>query len=155
PTPSALVAAAASATIPVIFGVTDDPVKLGLVASLARPGGNATGVYFFLSDLAAKQLSLLRELAPAAKQIGLLVNPDNANAAEVTREMTAAASAIGIDLKVIHASDSSGIDAALVALVGTRTDALVVAADPFFFSQRPHLAALATRHSIPTIFTVR
>jgi putative ABC transport system substrate-binding protein len=155
PTPAALVAKAASATVPVVFGVTDDPVKLGLVASLARPGGNATGVYFFLSDLAAKQLGLLRELAPAAKPIGLLVNPDNANATAVTREMMAAASAMDVELKVIRANDSSGINAAFAALVGDKTNALVVGADPFFFSRRAQLATLATRHAIPTIFTVR
>jgi putative ABC transport system substrate-binding protein len=155
PTPPALVAKAASANIPVIFGVTDDPVKLGLVASLARPGGNATGVYFFLSDLAAKQLSLLRELAPAAKRIGLLVNPDNANAAAVTREMTAAVSAIGIELEVIRANDNSGIDAAFAALVGNKTDALVVGADPLFFSRRAQLVTLAKRHALPAVFTVR
>jgi ABC-type uncharacterized transport system substrate-binding protein len=155
PTPAALVAKAASATVPVVFGVIDDPVKLGLVASLARPGGNATGVYFFLSDLAAKQLGLLRELAPAAKRIGLLVNPDNTNAADVMREMTAAASAIGIELKVIRANDSSEIDAAFAVLVRNKTDALVVGADPFFFSRRAQLTTLATRHAIPAIFTVR
>src|SRR5258705_4369750 len=152
---TALVAKAESATVPVVFGVTDDPVNLGLVASLARPGGNATGVYFFLSDLAAKQLGLLRELAPAAKRIGLLVNPDNANAAVVTRETTAAASAIGVELEVIRANDSSGIDAAFAALVGNKTDALVVGADPFFFSRRAQLVTLATRHAVPAIFTVR
>src|SRR5262245_51523035 len=129
PTPTALVAKAASATVPVVFGVTDDPVKLGLVASLAQPGGNTTGVYFFLSDLAAKQLALLRELAPAAKRIGLLVNPDNANAAALTREMTAAVSATGIELKVSRANNSSGIDAAFAALGSNKTDALVVGAD--------------------------
>ncbi|MFL6796291.1 MAG: ABC transporter substrate-binding protein, partial [Xanthobacteraceae bacterium] len=80
PTPTALVAKAATTTIPIVFGVTDDPVRLGLVSSIARPQGNATGVYFFLSDLAAKQLGLLRELAPASARIGLLVNPNNANA---------------------------------------------------------------------------
>jgi ABC-type uncharacterized transport system substrate-binding protein len=155
PTPAALVAKAASATVPVVFGVIDDPVKLGLVASLARPGGNATGVYFFLSDLAAKQLGLLRELAPAAKRIGLLINPDNTNAADLTREMTAAASAIGIELKIIRANDSSEIDAAFAVLVRNKTDALVVGADPFFFSRRAQLTTLATRHAIPAIFTVR
>jgi putative ABC transport system substrate-binding protein len=155
PTPSALAAKAATATIPVIFGVTDDPVKLGLVTSLARPGGNATGVYFFLSDLAAKQLGLLRELTPAANRIGLLINPDNANAAAVTREITAAASAISIDVEVIRANDTPGIDAAFAALVRNKTDALVVGADPFFFSRRAQLATLATRHAIPAIYTVR
>lgn len=155
PTPPALVAKAATATVPIVFGVTDDPVKLGLVKSLARPDGNATGVYFFLSDLAAKQLGLLRELAPAATRIGLLVNPDNANATAVTQEMAAAASAVGVPIEVFRASDSAAIDAAFAALVRTKTGALVVGADPFFFSRRGHLATLATRHAIPAIYTVR
>jgi ABC-type uncharacterized transport system substrate-binding protein len=155
PTPPALVAKAATATVPIVFGVTDDPVRLGLVTSLARPGGNATGVYFFLSDLAAKQLGLLRELAPAATRIGLLVNPDNANAEAMTREMAAAASAIGVQIEVIRASDSSAIDAAFAALVRNKTAALVVGADPFFFSRRAQLVTLATRHAIPAVYTVR
>ena len=154
PTPPALVAKAATATVPIVFGVTDDPVKLGLVKSLARPDGNATGVYFFLSDLAAKQLGLLRELAPAATRIGLLVNPDNANATAVTREM-AAASAVGVEIEVVRASDSTAIDAAFAALVRNKTGALVVGADPFFFNRRAQLATLATRHAIPAIYTVR
>jgi putative ABC transport system substrate-binding protein len=155
PTPPAVVAKAATATVPVVFGVTDDPVKLGLVTSLARPGGNATGVYFFLSDLAVKQLGLLRELAPAAMRIGLLVNPDNANAAAVTRETTAAAAAVGVRIEVIRANDSAAIDAAFAALVRNKADALVVAADPFFFSRRAQLATLAVRHAIPAVYTVR
>jgi putative ABC transport system substrate-binding protein len=129
PTPSALAAKAATATVPIVFGVTDDPVRLGLATSLARPDGNATGVYFFLSDLAAKQLGLIRELAPTAERIGLLVNPDNANAEAVTREMMAAASATGVQIEVIRASDSSAIHAAFATLVRNKTDALVVAAD--------------------------
>jgi putative tryptophan/tyrosine transport system substrate-binding protein len=155
PTPPALVAKAATTTVPVVFGVTDDPVKLGLVTSLARPGGNATGVYFFLSDLAAKQLGLLRELVPAATRIGLLVNPDNANAEAVTREMAVATSAVGVQIEVMRASDGPAIDAAFVALVRNKTDALVVGADPFFFSRRAQLATLATRHAIPAVYTVR
>jgi ABC-type uncharacterized transport system substrate-binding protein len=155
PTPPALVAKAATATVPIVFGVTDDPVKLGLVTSLARPDGNATGVYFFLSDLAAKQLGLLGELAPAATRIGLLVNPDNANAEAVTREMAAAASTVGVQIEVIRANDRPAIDAAFAALVRNKTGALVVGADPFFFSRRAQLATLATRHAIPAVYTVR
>jgi len=113
PTPTALVAKVATATVPIVFGVTDDPIKLGLVASLARPDGNATGVYFFLSDLAVKQLGLLRELAPAVARIGLLVNPDNANAEALTREMAAAASVMGVQIEVVRASDSAAIDCVL------------------------------------------
>src|SRR5262245_7231450 len=155
PTPTALVAKAATATVPIAFRVTDDPVKLGLVTSLARPEGNATGVYFFLSDLAGKQLGLLRELVPTAKRIGLLVNPDNANAEAVTREMAAAASAIGVQIEVVGASDSAAIDAAFAALVLNKTGALLVGADPFFFTRRVQFATLATRHAIPAIYTVR
>jgi len=155
PTTTAVVAKAATATIPIIFGVTDDPVRLGLVTSLARPDGNATGVYFFLSDLAAKQLGLLHELVPAAARIALLINPDNANAEVVMREMTAAASSIGVQIEVMRASDSAAIDAAFAALVRNKADALVVGADPFFFSRRAHLATLATRHAIPAVYTVR
>jgi putative tryptophan/tyrosine transport system substrate-binding protein len=121
PTPPALVAKAATTTVPVLFGVTDDPVKLGLVASLARPDANATGVYFFLSDLAVKQLGLLRELAPAAARIGLLVNPDNANSEALTREMEAAASVMGVQIEVIRVNDSPGIDAAFATLVRNNT----------------------------------
>ena len=155
PTPAALAAKAATASVPIVFGVTDDPVKLGLVASLARPDGNATGVYFFLSDLAVKQLGLLGELAPTATRIGLLVNPDNANAEAVIREMAAAASTIGVQIEVIRANDRPAIDAAFATLVRNKTGALVVGADPFFFSRRAQLATLATRHAIPAVYTVR
>jgi len=151
-TPS-LAAKGATASIPIVFSSTDDPVQLGLVASLSRPGGNATGVYFFLSELWAKQLSLLRELVPAAERIGLLVNPDNANAKAVMREVTTAASAITIE--VVQASDRHGIDAAFATLVRNKVDALLVAADPFLFSRRLQLATLATRHAIPAIYNVR
>ena len=155
PTPPSVVAKAATATVPIVFGVTDDPIKLGLVTSLPRPGGNATGVYFFLSDLAAKQLGLLRELIPSATRIGLLVNPDNANAEAVTREATAAASAIGVEIEVVRANDNTAIDAAFATLLRSKADALVVGADPFFFSRRSQLAALAIRHAIPAVYTVR
>src|SRR5262249_52906596 len=121
PTPPSVVVKAATATIPIVFGVTDDPVKLGLVKSLHRPGGNATG-----SDLAAKQLGLLRELVPAAMRIGLLVNPDNANAEAVMRETTAAAMVIGVELEAVRANDNPAIDAAFATLVRNKADALVV-----------------------------
>ena len=155
PTPTAIAAKTATTIVPIVFGVTDDPVKLGLVDSLGRPGGNATGVYFFLSDLAAKQLGLLRELAPAATHIGLLVNSDNANVEAVTRAMTAAASAIGVQIKVIQASDSQAINDAFAALSQNKIGALVVGADPLFFNRRVQLATLAARYAIPTVYTVR
>ena len=158
PTPAALVAKAATKTIPVLFGVTDDPVKLGLVASLARPGGNATGVNFYLAEfgLSAKRLGLLRELVPQTTRIAALVNPKNAeNAEAVTRDVTAAGSAIGAQIEIVHASDKQEIEAAFATFVQKRVDALLVGTDPFFFSRRLQLATLATRHAIPTIYTVR
>ena len=151
----AVAAKAATTTIPIVFSVTDDPVKLGLVASIARPGGNATGVHFLLSELGAKQLGLLRELVPAAARLGLLVNPNNMNAEPQTREATAAAAAIGVDFNVVQASDSRTIEAAFAALVRNRTDALLVGADPFFYSRRVQFATLAARHAIPAIYNVR
>ena len=154
-TPPALAAKAATATIPIVFGATDDPVKVGLVASLARPGGNATGVHFFVSDLAAKQLGLLRELVPAVARIGLLVNPNHPNAEAVARDLTAAAAAIGVQIDVVQASDSRGIEAAFATLVGNKAEGLVVAADPFFYSRRLQLATLATRHVIPAVYNAR
>ena len=151
----ALAAKAATANIPIVFTSTDDPIKLGLVASLARPGGNATGVHFFLSDLGAKQLGLLRELVPTAARIGLLFNPDNANAQTVTREVAPAASAMAVAIDMVQASDRSGIDAAFATLVRNKADALIVAADPFFYSRRLQLATLATRYALPAIYLVR
>ena len=155
PTVAALAAKASTTTIPIVFTTTDDPVKVGLVASLARPGGNMTGVYFFLSDLAAKQLGLLRELVPAAVRIGLLVNPENPNAESVTGEVTAAAPSMGVKIELVSASDSRAIEAAFAMLVRNKADALLVGADPFLYSRRLQLATLATRHALPTIYNVR
>ena len=155
PTPAAVAAKSATTIVPIVFGVTDDPVKLGLVGSLGRPGGNATGVYFFLSDLAAKQLGLLRELAPAATHIGLLVNSDNANAEAVTGAMTAAASAIGVQIEVVRASDSQAINAAFAAFSQNKIGALVVDADPLFFNRRVQLASWQhVMQSPPSILNV-
>ena len=151
----AVSAKAATATIPIVFSVTDDPVKLGLVASFARPGGNATGVNFLLSALGAKQLGLLRELVPAANRLGLLVNPRNANAEPVAGEVTSAAAEVGMRTEVVRASDIREIEAAFAVLVRSRTEALIVASDPFFYSRRLQLATLATRHAIPAIYNVR
>ena len=158
PTAAALAAKAATKTIPVLFGVTDDPVKLGLVASLARPGANATGVNLYIAEygLSAKRLGLLRELVPQATRIGALVNPKNAETAgAVTKDVTAAGSAIGAQIEVIYASDSREIEAAFVTFVRKRVDALLLGTDPFFFSRRLQLATLATRHAIPAVYTVR
>ena len=157
PTPAALAAKAATQTIPILFGVTDDPVKLGLVASLARPGGNATGVNFYLAEfgLSAKRLGLLRELVPQATRIAALVNPKNAeNAAAVTKDVTALAR-LSAQIEIVYASDKQEIEAAFVTFVRNRIDALLVGTDPFFYNRRLQLATLATRHAIPAVYTVR
>jgi putative tryptophan/tyrosine transport system substrate-binding protein len=154
-TAAALAAKAATSTIPLVFSVTDDPVALGLVASLARPGGNATGVTFLLAELGAKQLGLLREVVPAARRIGLLLNPDNTTSAAQTRDVTAAGSDIGAAIQVVHARDSREIEAAFAALARNGAEALLIGTDPFLFSRRVQLAILAARRGIPAIYPVR
>ena len=148
-TAAALAAKAVTTTIPLVFSVTDDPVALGLVASLARPGGNATGVTFLLAELGPKQLGLLRELVPAATRIGLLVNPNNTTSKAQTSDVVAAASGIGATIDVLHAGDSREIEAAFAALVRNGADALLVGTDPFLYSRRVQLATLSARHAIP------
>ena len=145
----ALAAKAATATIPIVFNVADDPVELGLVASLPRPGGNATGVSFLFSDLVAKHLGVLRELLPKAARFGLLVNPQSANAENLTKNTTAAAAATGIEIIVVRASDPGAIEDAFATLVRQRADALMVGADGYFFRRRVQLATLAARHVCP------
>jgi putative ABC transport system substrate-binding protein len=154
-TASALAAKAATTTIPIVFLVAEDPVKLGLVASLNRPGGNATGVNFLLAELGSKQLGLLHELVPAAVRVGLLVNPRVPQTESATRDVAAAASAIGLQIDVVEARDSREIEAAFRTLVRNRADALVVGPDSFFASRRLQLATLATRHAIPSLFNIR
>ena len=137
---SAFAAKAATTTIPIVFTVAEDPVRLGLVASLARPGGNLTGINFFSAELAAKRLELLRELVPAAARVAVLVNPANAANTETTlRDVEAAARAIGLQIQVLNASTSREIDAAFATLVRERPDALFVGGDPFFTSRRVQL----------------
>jgi putative tryptophan/tyrosine transport system substrate-binding protein len=154
-TPAALAAKAATASLPIVFSVTEDPVNLGLVASIARPGGNATGVSFQLSELAPKQLGLLRELLPAASRFGLLVNPKNENAETITRDLKAAAAKISVEISVVQASNSREIEAAFAALVRDKVDALVIGTDPFFYSRRVQLTTLATRHALPAAYNLR
>jgi ABC-type uncharacterized transport system substrate-binding protein len=155
PGPAARAARAATATIPIVFMIDDDPVKLGLVESLPRPGSNATGVNFFIAELGGKQLGLLRELVPQATRFGLLVNPDNANAQSVIANVAAAASTSGVEISVVHARGNREIEAAFATLARNQADALVVGADPFFYTRRVQLATLATRHTIPAIYNVR
>ena len=151
----ALAAKAATTTIPIVFTVSEDPVKVGLVASLGRPGGNATGVNFLVAELGSKQLGLLHELVPAAVRVGLLVNPRAPQTELATRDVAAAASAIGLQIDVVEASDSREIEAAFRTLVRNRADALVVGPDPFFASRRLQLATLAARDAIPAVYNIR
>jgi putative tryptophan/tyrosine transport system substrate-binding protein len=153
--PAAIAAKAATATIPIVFNVTGDPVRLDLVAGLARPDSNATGVNSFLAELGAKQLGLLRELLPTAARIGLLVNPTNANVEGVTKDVTAAAATLGVQIDVVQASDSREIEAAFATLVRNKADALLIGSDVFFISRRVQLATLTARHAIPAVQNVR
>jgi putative ABC transport system substrate-binding protein len=152
--PSALAAKAATATIPIVFSSGTDPVKLGLVSSLNRPGGNLTGVSFLSSLLLAKQLELLRELVPAATTIGFLVNPNNPNTEVRTREMQETVRAVGRQLHVVTASTEGELEPAL-ATVRQRAGALVIAADPFFVDRRDQLVALAARYALPASYPFR
>jgi putative ABC transport system substrate-binding protein len=155
-TPAALAAKAATTTIPIVFGVGDDPVKLGLVANLARPGGNATGINFFTAELVAKRLSLLRELLPAATRVAVLVNPtDPIRVETIVREVKTATGAIGFQFQVINTSTSDEIDAAFATLAHAPPNALFVGPDPFFFTRRGQLALQAARHAIPASYGVR
>ena len=153
---AAFAAKAATTTIPIVFIVAEDPVRLGLVASLARPGGNLTGINFFTGELAAKRLELLRELVPAAARVAVLVNPTNPATAETTlRDVEAAARAMGLQIQVLNASTSREIDAAFATFVRERPDALFVGTDPFFTSRRVQLVHLAARHAVPAIYSDR
>jgi putative ABC transport system substrate-binding protein len=150
------VAKAATTTIPIVFIVSQDPVALGLVASLARPGGNVTGINFFTGELVAKQLEFLHQLAPAATRIGMLVNPTNALSAKTTiNEAEAAARATGWQIQVVNASTSREIDAAFEILVREHYEALLVGSDPFFSSRRVQLVTLTVRHAIAAAFAQR
>jgi len=154
-TPTIPVAKAATSTIPIVFTTGADPVKLGFVASLNKPGGNVTGVNFFTAELGSKQAELLHELIPAAARVGLLVNPNYPATDAMTKDTTSAASAIGLQIDVIQASDSREIEVAFGALVRNRADALLVGSDSFFVSRRLQIATLAARHAIPTVYPIR
>src|SRR5499425_1282973 len=148
--PSAFAAKTATTMIPIVFAINEDPVKLGLVASLARPGGNLTGINFFNAELVAKRLELLREMVPGAARVAVLVNPANVTTtASTLRDVEATAPALGLQLKILNASTSGEINAAFATLARERTDALFVSADPFFFIRRVQVANLAARDRIP------
>ena len=153
---AALAAKAATTTIPIAFGVPEDPVKLGLVASVPWPGGNATGINFFTAEVMAKRLGLLRELVPAAARLAVLINPANVGRGPLTRaELEPAAGVLGLQLQFYDASSNQEIDAAYARLVHERPDALFVSSDVFFTSRRVQLISLAARHALPAAYSVR
>ena len=153
--PAAPVVKAATATIPIVFSNGLDPVKLGLVESLNRPGGNATGIYLFSSELEPKKLELLHELVPKAAAIGALVNPTSPNAETVAADLQAAARARGLQFHIVEASNEHDIDAAFATVVGRGAGALVVGNDPYFTSRRDQFVGLAVRHALPVIYSAR
>lgn len=150
-----LAAKSATTTIPIVFSSGYDPVKLGLVASLARPGGNLTGVSVIAGALGAKRLGLLREALPKAALIAVMVQPDNPNVARDVEDVTKAASDISARVQVLPVRSEAEVDAAFAGIVRERADALMVNPDPFFVTQRKHLIALAEQHKIPTIYYSR
>jgi putative tryptophan/tyrosine transport system substrate-binding protein len=155
-TPAALAAKAASTTLPIVFAIASDPVQLGLVASLNRPGGNVTGVVTLNVEIAPKRLELLHELLPTATSFALLVNPANPALAEpVSERVQAAARTLGMKLHVLHASSESEVDAALAAVARLQAAGLVVGPDPFFNSRIEQLAALTSRRGLPAVYQWR
>jgi len=155
-TAPSLAAKAATTTIPVVFGVGTDPVQLGLVASLARPGGNATGINFFVNEVVAKRLRLLHDLVPKAVRVAVLLNPTNALIADSTlQDVQQAAATIGMQIQILNASTIGEIDAAFAALARERPDALFAAGDAFFVSRAVQFATLTAINKIPSAYSVR
>jgi putative tryptophan/tyrosine transport system substrate-binding protein len=153
---SAFAAKAATTTIPIVFAVADDPVRLGLVASLARPGGNLTGINFVSTELVAKRLELLRELMPGVARVAVMVNPaDTTNTETMLRDVEPAARALGWEIRILKADTSGAIDAAFATLARERPDALFVGSSPFFTSRRIQLVQLAARHALPATYVGR
>jgi putative tryptophan/tyrosine transport system substrate-binding protein len=150
-----IAAKAATTTIPIVFNVGSDPVKIGLVASLARPGGNATGVNIFTAELSEKRIGLLHDTIPAAASVAVLVNPNFAPAVANAQEAEAAARRVGKDVVIFNAGSQSEIDTAFAQMAQPRPGALLVAADPFFNSRREQIVALAERYAIPAMYEWR
>jgi putative tryptophan/tyrosine transport system substrate-binding protein len=150
-----VVAKAATSTIPIVFTAAEDPVRLGLIASLARPGGNLTGVNLLSAEVVAKRLDLLRELVPAATRLAVLVNPAGTTAETTLSQVAPAARAMGLQVDVLRAGTRPEIDAAFAAMVRNRPDALFVAGDPFFALRRVQLALLAAQHAVPASYGTR
>jgi putative tryptophan/tyrosine transport system substrate-binding protein len=153
--PAAQAAKVATGTIPIVFVSGSDPVKVGLVASFNRPGGNVSGVHLLLLGMGAKRLGLLHELVPAANPIGVLTNPNFADAHTQLRDVENAAESLGSELLVLKASTELEIDAAFTNLAQQKIGAVLIASDPFFTTRRDQLAALASRHAIPAMFDLR
>jgi putative ABC transport system substrate-binding protein len=154
--PAALAAKAATTAIPIVFSVGGDPVRLGLVASLSSPGGNATGVNFLTTEIVPKRLGLLHELVPKAARIAVLINPTNVTSNELTLpNIPEAARALGLQIQVLNATNGDEIDAAFKTLVNDRADALLIAPDTFLVSRRVQIAILSARHLVPAIYPVR
>ena len=154
-TVSALAARAATTTIPVVFVSDSDPVKIGLVTSINRPGGNVTGIHQLTAGLEAKRVGLLHELVPSANRIAVLVNPDYTDAEAQIKEVQEAARTLRLDLPILKASNESDFEAAFATVTEQRAGALLVASDPFLFSRRNQLVALAARHAVPAIYQFR
>jgi ABC-type uncharacterized transport system substrate-binding protein len=154
-TSSAFAAETATTTVPIVFLSAEDPVRLGLVASLARPGGNATGINFLSAELTAKRLEILRELVPAAVRVAVIVNPAASDAETTLRDVEPAARAMGLQIRVLNASTSREIDTAFASFVRERPDAVFVSLDPFLNSRRVQLVNLASRHAVPATFSNR
>ncbi len=156
PTPAALAAKAATTTIPIVFATAGDPVRLGLVASLNRPGGNLTGVTILAVEVAPKRLELLHELIPTARVMALLVNPANPGLAETSsKSVLSAAKALGLELHILNASAEHDFDGVFAELTQLRAGGLVIGGDPFFTARQEQLAALAVRHAMPTVYENR
>ena len=154
-TVAAVAAKAASTTIPIVFSSGEDPVRLGLVASLARPGGNATGINNFIGEVTAKRLGLLHEVVPTANRVGVLVNPADVLTETALRDVQPAARAIGLQIQVVNASTSGEIDAAFAAFVREQVDALFIGPGGVFSNRRVHIANQAMRHGIPATYSQR
>jgi putative ABC transport system substrate-binding protein len=153
--PAALAAKAATSTIPIVFSAANDPVGLGLVASLNRPGGNVTGMSLFASDLWAKNVELLKELVPTASVMGYLVNPSSPSVATYLKGAAEAASALGIDIHLLNASTEREVDEAFASLARLRVGGLIVPNEPYLDSQRDRIAALAARYAVPALYNLR
>jgi putative ABC transport system substrate-binding protein len=152
---AAVAAKVATSTIPIVFTASSDPIKLGLVGSFARPGGNITGSALLTSELDAKRLELLRELVPATRVVGALVNPGRSDVEAQSRDVQQAGRTLGLQVIMLHASSERDIDAAFAGLAGQGITALLVGADPFFVNRRQQLVALAARYGVPAIYMSR